>query len=82
MALDIFFIEDIEQALLALDRANRRAMMLAVTYGMSAEAARLYSDVYYGALADVGTVFGLTLEEPSRAVLEIPAAIEGQWEKT
>lgn len=82
MGLDIYFPEDIYNALRALDKANRRAMTLAAIYGMSLEAARLYGDVYHGALSDLATAFGLTLEEPSKTVLEIPAAIEGQWEKT
>jgi len=75
VGLDIFFQEDIERALVALDRANKRAMTSAITYGMNEEAARLYGDVYAGALADVGAAFGLALAELTEPTLTIPTPI-------
>jgi len=79
MGLDIFFVEDIHAHLTALRQANERAMMLAVTYGMSAEAAHLYGQVYHGALDDVAAGFGLSLAEPSPAALSAPVQAKGAW---
>lgn len=65
MGLDIFFTEDIRNALTALGKSNKRALALAELYGMDAEAARLCHLVYAGALTDVAASFGLALEKPT-----------------
>jgi len=67
MSLDIFFMEDIRNALLALDQANDAALAVAARYGMNTEVAELCRKIYAGALADVGLSFGL-----SQTVLVIP----------
>ena len=77
MGLDIYFQEDIRRALVALERSNERAIRLAVTYGMSPAAARLYRDVYAGALADLGMAFGLVLPKAEEGTaLMIPTTVE------
>ena len=75
MGLDIYFSEDIYNALRALGQANERLLDLAETYGMNPEVARLCHEVYNGALGDVGQAFGLALgkpAEPTKTPLHIP----------
>lgn len=78
MALDIYFREDIERALTALDAANRRALALGELYGADPEAVRLCHISYSGALDDVGRVFGLSPGESVRDTLVIPARIQNE----
>lgn len=61
MGLDIYFREDVANALLALAQANEQALDLAERYGMNPEAARLCREVYAGALRDVAASFSLSL---------------------
>ena len=59
MALDIWFAEDIRNALTSLAQSNKQAMTLAELYGMNPEAARLCHEIYSGALGDVALAFGI-----------------------
>lgn len=73
MRLDIWFSEDIRNALLALDQASERTLALAEIYGMDPEIVRACRLAYNGALSDVGQALGLSLGEPARTTLTIPA---------
>jgi hypothetical protein len=62
MSLNIWFVEDIRNALTSLDQASERFSELAERYGMNPEVARLSHEIYSGALGDVGAFFGIALQ--------------------
>ena len=70
------FPEDLGDVLDALGQANQRAIDRSISFGASPVLMRLVASVYAGALADVGTAFGLD------SVLIIPVREEVMTDET
>jgi hypothetical protein len=85
MGLDIFFSEDIRNALLAADEASSSTARVCAAVGGDQVTLRAYLEGYHAALTTVALAFGLspaiitgqreTLEVKARTVGEIPSTL-------